>query len=204
MPPCRCKPQSSSPRSPTATGWKASRFMTSRERMTARMTLPAVSIPPPSIRSWQSSGASRGCRRGRSIAVLLAVHDQRRRFVLTRDGSESPYMARFACRRGSTAGALGAAARCCNRLQAKDLDFVHLSRQRPAELKQLATRVSARKCPSPAPSYGPMPPAAGSPTGGITENGREYRWQIRGVSFDEAFRDAMRGAARILSGNGAP
>jgi hypothetical protein len=29
-------------------------------------------------------------------------------------------------------------------------------------------------------------------------------WQVRGVSFDEAFRDAMRGAAQILSGNGTP
>jgi hypothetical protein len=31
-----------------------------------------------------------------------------------------------------------------------------------------------------------------------------HRWQVRGVSFDEAFRVAMRGAAQILSGNGAP
>jgi hypothetical protein len=29
-------------------------------------------------------------------------------------------------------------------------------------------------------------------------------WQVRGVGFDEAFRVAMRGAARILSGNGQP
>jgi len=27
---------------------------------------------------------------------------------------------------------------------------------------------------------------------------------VRGVSFDEAFRVAMRGAAQILSGNGQP
>ncbi|TIW33273.1 MAG: DUF2066 domain-containing protein [Mesorhizobium sp.] len=31
-----------------------------------------------------------------------------------------------------------------------------------------------------------------------------YRWQVRGVSFDEAFRVAMRGAAQVLSGNGQP
>ena len=29
-------------------------------------------------------------------------------------------------------------------------------------------------------------------------------WQVRGVSFDEAFRVAMRGAAQVLSGNGQP
>ena len=34
--------------------------------------------------------------------------------------------------------------------------------------------------------------------------GKSYRWQIRGVSFDDAFRDAMAGAAQILSGHGSP
>lgn len=34
--------------------------------------------------------------------------------------------------------------------------------------------------------------------------GKTYRWQVRGVSFDEAFRVAIRGAAQILSGNGQP
>ncbi|MER9326780.1 DUF2066 domain-containing protein [Mesorhizobium sp. M0488] len=34
--------------------------------------------------------------------------------------------------------------------------------------------------------------------------GNTYRWQVRGVSFDDAFRVALRGAAQILSGNGQP
>ena len=34
--------------------------------------------------------------------------------------------------------------------------------------------------------------------------GKTYRWEIRGVSFDAAFRNALRGAAQVLSGNGAP
>lgn len=38
----------------------------------------------------------------------------------------------------------------------------------------------------------------------LDDAGGEAIWQIRGVSFDEAFRDAMRGAAQILSGNGRP
>ncbi|BAV52353.1 hypothetical protein MesoLj113a_51320 [Mesorhizobium sp. 113-1-2] len=38
----------------------------------------------------------------------------------------------------------------------------------------------------------------------LTGNGKTYRWQIRGVSFDEAFRVAIGGAAQILSGNGQP
>lgn len=34
--------------------------------------------------------------------------------------------------------------------------------------------------------------------------GKQYAWQVRGVSFDEAFRVALKGAAQILSGNGQP
>jgi uncharacterized protein len=34
--------------------------------------------------------------------------------------------------------------------------------------------------------------------------GKTYRWQIRGVSFDDAFRNAMAGAAQVLSGHGQP
>jgi hypothetical protein len=34
--------------------------------------------------------------------------------------------------------------------------------------------------------------------------GKSHRWQLRGVSFDDAFRTAMSGAAQILSGHGVP
>ena len=33
---------------------------------------------------------------------------------------------------------------------------------------------------------------------------RTYKWQVRGVNYDEAFRSALRGAALILSGKGEP
>jgi hypothetical protein len=32
----------------------------------------------------------------------------------------------------------------------------------------------------------------------------EYTWGIKGVSFDEAFRDILRGVLRVSSGHGAP
>lgn len=38
----------------------------------------------------------------------------------------------------------------------------------------------------------------------LADRGKTYRWQARGVSFDEAFRVAIRGAVQILSGNGQP
>ncbi|WP_245286569.1 DUF2066 domain-containing protein [Bradyrhizobium sp. ARR65] len=38
----------------------------------------------------------------------------------------------------------------------------------------------------------------------IDWQGRQHRWQLRGVTFDEAFRRGLGGAAQILSGNGDP
>jgi uncharacterized protein len=38
----------------------------------------------------------------------------------------------------------------------------------------------------------------------LVAKGQTYKWQIRGVSFDDAFRNAIRGTAQILSGNGNP
>jgi hypothetical protein len=38
----------------------------------------------------------------------------------------------------------------------------------------------------------------------IDFSGQTYRWQVRGVSFDDAFRNAIRGTAQVLSGNGNP
>jgi hypothetical protein len=38
----------------------------------------------------------------------------------------------------------------------------------------------------------------------LAVNGRRHRWSISGVNYDEAFRNAVRGAARMLSGNGEP
>lgn len=38
----------------------------------------------------------------------------------------------------------------------------------------------------------------------LAVNGRRHRWSVTGVNYDEAFRNAVRGAARVLSGNGGP
>jgi len=35
-------------------------------------------------------------------------------------------------------------------------------------------------------------------------NGQLHRWEVKGVNFDEAFYNAVRGAAQILSGDGEP
>jgi hypothetical protein len=41
-------------------------------------------------------------------------------------------------------------------------------------------------------------------TWSLEASGRRYRWSVSGVNYDEAFRNAVRGAARVLSGNGEP
>lgn len=38
----------------------------------------------------------------------------------------------------------------------------------------------------------------------MTWHGRDFKWRFRGVSFDEAFRRGVGGAAEVLSGNGDP
>jgi len=41
-------------------------------------------------------------------------------------------------------------------------------------------------------------------TWSLEASGRRHRWSVSGVNYDEAFRKAVRGAARVLSGNGEP
>lgn len=38
----------------------------------------------------------------------------------------------------------------------------------------------------------------------LAVNGEGHAWSVSGVNYDEAFRNAVRGATRILSGNGEP
>jgi uncharacterized protein len=38
----------------------------------------------------------------------------------------------------------------------------------------------------------------------LAVNGRRHRWSVSGVNYDEAFRNAIRGTARVLSGNDGP
>jgi uncharacterized protein len=38
----------------------------------------------------------------------------------------------------------------------------------------------------------------------LEASGQRHHWSVSGVNYDEAFRNAVRGAARVLSGNGEP
>jgi uncharacterized protein len=41
-------------------------------------------------------------------------------------------------------------------------------------------------------------------TWSLEASGRRHHWSVSGVNYDEAFRNTVRGAARVLSGNGEP
>lgn len=137
-----------------------------------------------------------------AVAVLLAVKNQRRRFVLARDGEESPYMAQSLA---AAAVPFALPLRLPDTVtRAKEgLGFEHLAQLPPTELDRLAADIGADNALAGTLVWSDA--ARGWVADWhLLENGREHRWQIRGVSFDEAFRNALRGTARILSGNGEP
>jgi uncharacterized protein len=136
-----------------------------------------------------------------TIAVVLTVHDSRRSFILTRDGGESPYMIdSFMAAAASLAMSLALPDRdMLNRLSLAAGDLANL----PLDSLGGATLAIASD------------QLAGSllwsdedrgwiANWRLARDGKIFSWQIRGVSFDDAFRNAILGAAQILSGNGAP
>jgi hypothetical protein len=137
-----------------------------------------------------------------SIAVFVAVKDQRRRFVLTRDGSESPYMA-DSLKAASVPLGLATLLPDASTATARQLDFDRLSQARTGELVAATAEVGGDVALAGTVIW------SDAERGWVADwrmdaGGKPYRWRTSGVSFDEAFRVAMRGSARILSGNGAP
>lgn len=136
------------------------------------------------------------------VTVFLAVKDQKRRFVLTRDGSESPYMA-DSLHAAAVPLALSTVLPDAAAMADRGLDFATVSQADPETLAGPTKLISDGV------------PLAGTLVWSdaargwiarwrMTAGGKAYAWQVSGVSFDDAFRNAMRGAARILSGNGPP
>ncbi|OCP09696.1 hypothetical protein BC374_01390 [Ensifer sp. LC13] len=137
-----------------------------------------------------------------AIAVFLAVKDQKRRFVLTRDGSESPYMA-DSLQAAAIPLALSVVLPDAATMTAQKLDFAVLSQVTPETLVGPAADTKGDVALSGTLTW------SDAARGWIAKwrmdaDGKLYQWQISGVSFDDGFRNAMRGAARILSGNGPP
>jgi hypothetical protein len=136
------------------------------------------------------------------LAVFLGVSQNAKTFALTHEGSESPYMGEsFEAAAAPLAMTIVLPGKA--ELVQSGLDFEALRNTDMAELNTLAKAAGGDLA------------LAGSivwsdeDLGWVADwrlapAGETHRWQVRGVSFDEAFRVAMRGAAQILSGNGTP
>jgi hypothetical protein len=135
-------------------------------------------------------------------AVLLAVQDQRRKFVLSADGDESPYMVE-SFEAAAEPMAMSIVIPSAVMLKKAGLIFEEVHAASPELMGTTAKDIG-----------GDMPLLGSivwsdADLGWIAHwrlyvGGRTYGWSIRGVSFDEAFRNAVRGAAQVLSGNGEP
>jgi hypothetical protein len=135
-----------------------------------------------------------------TLSVVLAVDDSRRHFVLAGDGDENADMAASL---QSAAGPMAMSIVVPNKatLAKAGLIFEEVWATSPELLGSTAASIGSRQV------------LAGSILWSNKELGwiadwwlkggdKPYHWRVRGVSFDEAFRVAIRGAAQILSGNG--
>jgi hypothetical protein len=136
------------------------------------------------------------------LAVFLAIQDQQTRYVLAQDGARGL----------SQRQALAAVA-------AKRALPMVLPKEALIETERLTHDALAAKAP---PALAPAAKMAGgdaalsgtlvwtesalgwSASWRMARQGKDYRWGVSGVSFDDAFRNAIDGALEILSGHGAP
>jgi hypothetical protein len=136
------------------------------------------------------------------LGVFLAVRDAKRSFVLASDGSQSPYMAE-SFHAATIPLAMSILLPDQGKLTTASLDVVTLQHTDMTQLDILAKEIGADAA------------LAGSIAWSdtdlgwvadwrVTHGGRIYSWQVRGVSFDEAFRNAIRGSAEVFSGSGDP
>ncbi|MCA1404718.1 DUF2066 domain-containing protein [Ensifer sp. IC3342] len=122
--------------------------------------------------------------------------------MLTSDGDESPYMAESLAA-ATVPLALEARLPTRRTLATEMVGLDVLSSEEAAQLERLATKIGGDTVLAGTLSWSDE--ALGwIADWQLTSAGKTHRRQIRGVSFDDAFRNAIRGAAQILSGNGAP
>jgi len=136
------------------------------------------------------------------LILFLSVENARQRFMLTRGGSESPYM-RDSLLAAAEPLAMQVDAPDAKALEAGGIGFQTLSEARPEVLASIAAQ-SGGDLPLVGSLVWSQEELGWIATWHLGSNGKRYDWQVRGVSFDDAFRNAMAGALQILSGNGRP
>lgn len=137
-----------------------------------------------------------------TIVPLLAVERGAKRFVLAADGDDDPSMP------VSFAAAAEPLAMKIALPSGAELAAARLGEGYPWQADQGQLKAVVKASGGAVPLLGRLG-WSDADLGWVADwrmsfEGRIYDWQVRGVSFDEAFRVAMRGAAQILSGNGPP
>lgn len=137
-----------------------------------------------------------------TLAMVLVVHGRKVSGVLSSDGAFDPDMRESlttAARRYGVVVNLPSVAA----LKDNGID------------PGVATAIPADRVPKLAAASGGTVPLAGTlrwsdaahgwiATWSLDAGGRHFKWKVSGVNYDEAFRVAVRGAGRALSGNGKP
>jgi hypothetical protein len=136
------------------------------------------------------------------LGVFLAVRDAKRDFVLASDGTESPYMAE-SFQAATIPLLMSIVLPDQGNLVRASLDVATLQLTDMTQLDTLAKGIGADSALAGSIAW------SDADLGWVADwrvihGGRIYSWQVRGVSFDEAFRNAIRGSAEVFSGSGDP
>jgi hypothetical protein len=136
------------------------------------------------------------------LVVFLSVKQAGKAFVLARNGTEGPYMRQSLAQAADTL-ALPVELPDGATLSSAALNAATLPKVEMEDLDKIAARYDGAKA------------LAGSLVWSDREHGwvadwrldggdKIYEWQVRGIGFDEAFRNAVAGSLQVLSGNGQP
>jgi hypothetical protein len=136
------------------------------------------------------------------LVMFLGVENTKGSFVLAGDGDQSPYMAESVALASERVG-MPVTLPSEATLSEAGLTFDKLASADPEGLEPVARAAGGDLV------------LAGSLIWSDAEHGwiadwrfrhggGDFAWHIRGVGFDDAFRNGLRGAAQILSGNGVP
>jgi uncharacterized protein len=135
------------------------------------------------------------------LAVLLGVRDAQRAYVLTEDGGRG-LGERLSLRDAAAQRGVPLVLPTAQLAAAKQLTYAGLAAASASRRRALAGAIGGDA--ALAGSLVWSEAALGwTARWRLAWQGRDYRWRISGVSFDDAFRDAVDHAVAILSGHGA-
>jgi uncharacterized protein len=136
------------------------------------------------------------------LVIVLGIHDTQTVYVLARDGErglgQRQALAAAAAKRGMpivlpAQAALAESSITYDRVAANRLPGVaSLTQREGGDLPLVGTLVWTEAA------------LGWTADWTITWHGATHHWQVRGVSFDDAFRNAIGGAEQLLSGHGEP